>query len=107
MNRVGVRDPNRPQMVGLKPRDTSQRLRAGAQITAEETPEIPARMLGHISSITYSPELGHWIALAFLERGHERLGETVYAQFPLYGETVAVEVTDQVFVDPEGKRLHV
>jgi sarcosine oxidase subunit alpha len=107
MNRVGVRDPNRRQMVGLKPLDASRRLRAGAQITAEEVPEIPAKMLGHVSSITYSPELGHWIALAFVERGRQRIGETVYAQFPLYGETVAVEVTDQVFVDPEGKRLHV
>jgi sarcosine oxidase subunit alpha len=46
------------------------------------------------------------IALALVAGGLERKGETLYAAYPLRGETTAVTVTDPVFVDPEGRRLH-
>ncbi|SDF43923.1 N-methylglutamate dehydrogenase subunit C [Limimonas halophila] len=106
LEREAFHDEGRKVQVGLVPVDASHKLRPGSQLTAEEQPEIPATLLGHISSTSFSPELGHSIALAFLERGREREGEVVYAQYPLYGETVAARVTSPVFVDPEGARLH-
>jgi sarcosine oxidase subunit alpha len=106
LEREAFHDASRKVQVGLVPVDEANKLRPGSQLTAEEQPEIPATLLGHISSASFSPELGHSIALAFLERGREREGEVVYAQYPLYGETVAARVTSPVFVDPEGARLH-
>jgi sarcosine oxidase subunit alpha len=50
--------------------------------------------------------MGHPIALALVAEGARRAGETLYARFPLRGETVAVKVVQPVFVDPEGKKLH-
>jgi sarcosine oxidase subunit alpha len=62
-------------------------------------------MLGHVTSSYYSAALGYSIALAVVKGGRQRQGETVYV--PLTnGVSIAVEITDPVFYDPEGERLH-
>jgi methylglutamate dehydrogenase subunit C len=96
----------RMALVGLIPADRNSRLRAGAQITADAGAATPVPMIGHITSACFSPHLGHPIALALVEGGGARAGETLYARFPLRNETVAVKVVSPVFVDPEGKKLH-
>jgi len=106
LERDAFHNEPRPELVGLVPVDGARKLRTGAQITAEEQPETPAARLGHISSSAHSPELGHAVALAFVEGGREREGEVVHAQYPLLDETVAARLTSPVFVDPEGTRLH-
>jgi sarcosine oxidase subunit alpha len=50
--------------------------------------------------------LEQWVALARVAGGLERKSETLYAAYPLRSETTEVIVTDPVFVDPEGRRLH-
>ncbi len=106
LDRPAFHEPDRPVLTGLVPRQSGDRLRPGMQITAEAEPGLPPTLLGHVSSAVHSPELGHAVALAFVARGRERHGESLYAHYPLYGETVAVQVTEPVFVDPEGTRLH-
>ncbi|HRY24254.1 MAG TPA: sarcosine oxidase subunit alpha family protein [Geminicoccaceae bacterium] len=104
-DRPGLTDPARPMLVGLVPVDRSERLRAGALLVPEGAEVVQANDLGRVTSIAWSPGLGHPIALGFLAHGTERLGQRVDAVFPLYRERVTVEVRQSCFVDPEGERL--
>ena len=104
LTRPGLGDPDRLALVGLVPSDGRTSIRAGSQlIRARATPPIP--MLGHVSSATYSPTLGHPIALGLLAGGLARKDETMVAASPLTGEYVSVRVTEPVFYDPQGERL--
>ena len=47
------------------------------------------------------------IALALIENGRARIGETVSLPLPLAGgRVVRAEITKPIFFDPEGARLH-
>jgi sarcosine oxidase subunit alpha len=59
-------------------------------------------MIGHVTSSYLSPVLGRPIALAMVERGRSRHGETVHA--PLPGGPISAEIVPPVFYDPEGTR---
>ncbi len=106
LDRPALTDPNRPRLVGLLAKDGRTPLRSGAQIVATRSAPTPVATLGHVSSADFSPTLGQPIALALISGGLERRGETLFALYPLKGETTEVIVTDPVFVDPEGRRLH-
>jgi methylglutamate dehydrogenase subunit C len=54
--------------------------------------------------VTWSPTLGHPIALALLANGPRRMGETMIAASPLSGDFVQVQVRSPYFFDPEGAR---
>lgn len=103
--RPALRDPDRPQLVGLIPLDTKARLRAGAQIIESPRPATITPMVGHVSSMTYSPVLGHDIALGFVKGGRARIGQTVYAAFPMRNEVTPVRIAASAFYDPEGARF--
>ena len=63
------------------------------------------KTLGHVTSSYYSPTLERAIALAMLDNGRARVGEPV--RLPLEdGRVVTATVTNPVFFDPEGSRLH-
>jgi heterotetrameric sarcosine oxidase alpha subunit len=98
-------DPARPRLVGLRPVDRAARLRSGAHLVARGAEAVAANDEGYVTSTAYSPSNGHWIGLAFLARGEERMGEIVRACDPLRGADLEVEVVSPVFVDPEGARL--
>ncbi len=105
--REGLEDPARPALVGLVPVDGRSRPRAGAILVADPEAQPPVPKLGHVSSSAYvSPTVGHPVALGFVEGGMARAGETVWAMFPLRGEAIEVRVTDPVFYDKAGERLH-
>ena len=106
LDRPALADAARPQLVGLVPVDGKTRLRGGAQLVEDPNAPLPATMLGHVTSVAWSPTLGHPIGLALLAHGRSRKGQIVHALFPLRQEQVAVRVVDPVFVDPEGVRLH-
>ena len=63
-------------------------------------------MLGHVTANGFSPELDSPMALALLEGGLTREGDIVIVASPLKGLSIPAKVTNPVFVDPEGKRLH-
>jgi len=93
----------RKQLVGLLTDDPAVVLPEGTQII--ETAEVPARpahMLGWVPSSYRSAVMGRSIALALVENGHARHGDTVHA---VLGErTMPCTVTDSVFYDPEGAK---
>ena len=59
-------------------------------------------MIGHVTSSYRSPSLGRTFALAMVERGRERHGQTIFA--PLPGDTIPAEIVSPVFYDPGGTR---
>lgn len=93
--------PDRKQMVGLLTEDAAQPIPRGAQIVADAS----GPSIGHITAGLHSATLGRWIALALVEGGRARMGETLLAAAPLAGQSVPVRVVDPVFLDPEGERL--
>lgn len=103
--RPGLTDPSRPTLVGLRPVDRSIRLRAGAHLLARGASAEARNDEGYVTSVAFSPELGHWIGLGFLSNGPQRVGETIRAYDALNSSDVEVEVVSPVFIDPEGVRL--
>ncbi len=95
---------DRKQLVGLLPRASEDLLEEGAQLVADPNQTPPMAMIGHVTSSYRSPSLGRSFALAMVQGGRARLGETLFVPMP--DRMVAVTVTEPVFVDPEGERLH-
>ena len=104
--RSGMTDPDRPRLVGLKLIAEEGRLRGGAHLI--ETPENTQTedSLGWVTSVGDSPQVGCWIGLGYLKGGLDRVGDRIYAHYPMKDETVEVEICNPVFFDPEGERLH-
>lgn len=109
---VGIRGLKRPdlvregrkQLVGLKTKDPHTVLEEGAQIVADPNQPKPMTMLGHVTSSYWSENCGRSIAMALVAGGQARMGQTLYV--PMADKTIAVEVTDMVFFDKEGGRIH-
>jgi sarcosine oxidase subunit alpha len=105
--RPALLDPDRPHFIGFRPIDRGARLRAGAHFVAAGQPATAAHDEGYMTSVAYSPELGHWVGLGLLQRGPDRVGERIRAVDPLRGADIEVEVCSPVFVDPKEERLRV
>jgi sarcosine oxidase subunit alpha len=105
--RPALLDPDRPRVIGFRPIDRGARLRAGAHFVSAGNPATAEHDEGYMTSVAFSPELGHWIGLGLLRRGPDRIGERIRAVDPLRGADLAVEVCSPVFVDPQEERLRV
>ena len=92
-------------LVGFIPVDRQQSLTAGAHFVAAGKPATLENSQGWMTSVAYSPSLGHSIGLGFVERGHERSGEIVQALNPVRAHEVDVEIVSPHFIDPQGERL--
>lgn len=92
-------------LVGLQPIDKDHMIPAGAHFLEKGAEANMENDQGWITSVAYSPNLGHSIALGFVKRGNERLGETIIAADPLRKNAVEVELVSPHFIDPEGERL--
>ena len=103
--RPALVDPERPMLAGFKPVDRTERLRAGAHFIPLGAPAAAEHDEGHMTSVAFSPTLGHWIGLGLLRRGPERIGGRVRAFDPVRGGDVAVEICSPAFVDPAGERF--
>lgn len=103
--RPGLVRDDRPTLVGFKPVDHSNRLRSGAHFLVLGAEPKAENAEGHMTSVAYSPETGHWIGLGLIKNGPKRIGEKVRAYDPIRAGDVIVEITSPVFVDPEGERL--
>lgn len=102
--REGLTDAGREQLVGLKPVGPGTELTAGAHLfdCGAQTTREASR--GYVTSAAFSPTLGHFIAMGFLQRGPERMGEIIRFVDHMRGIDTEVEVCSPVFVDPEGGR---
>ena len=97
--------PGRKQLVGLLTDDPGTVLTEGAQIVADPAQPLPMRMIGHVTSSYWSETLGRSVAMALVEGGHDRMGQTLHV--PTQGRTVPAKVTGVTFHDPDGQRLKV
>lgn len=103
--REGLMREDALRLVGFRPLNNQDPLKAGAHFIAGTNPEAATHDEGYMTSVAYSPNLGHAICLGFLKDGGNRLGETLRAVNPLGGDSVAVEVVSPHFIDPQGERL--
>jgi methylglutamate dehydrogenase subunit C len=105
--RPALTNPERPTLVGLRPLDRADRLRAGAHLLPRDAEANAKNDKGYVTSIAFSPSLGHWLGLGLLSRGPDRHGEILRAYDPVRDGDVLVEVRPPCFIDPEGGRLRV
>ena len=105
--RPALTDPARPTLVGLRPVNREDRLRAGAHLIPKDAEPVAKNDQGHVTSIAFSPSLNHWLGLGLLAHGPARHGEIVRAYDPVRGGDVLVEVRPPCFIDSEGERLRV
>ena len=96
---------DRKQLVGLLPADPTVLLEEGAAVVPASPGDRPADAvaIGHVTSSCRSPTLGRTIALALVANGRSRIGESLLV--PADRGSVAVTVTDPVFLDKQGERL--
>lgn len=109
---IGSKLSERPEMnrednmrlMGFRPVDRAQTLNAGAHFLTLGDPEDMAHDQGWMTSVAYSPELGHSIGLGFIKRGPERIGQHVRAYDPVRGKDTLVEICSSHHIDPNGER---
>jgi sarcosine oxidase subunit alpha len=97
---------DRPALAGFRPVDRKARLRAGAHVLPVGAVASIENDQGYMTSVAFSPMLGHWIGLGVFARGPQRIGERVRAYDPVRNGDVEVEICNPVFFDAEGARLH-
>ena len=90
----------RKQLIGL---DSAVQLEEGAMLTSVAEPAKRTHAIGHVTSSYTSPTLKKPIAMALLENGRARMGETLYVPMPT--GAITVTVVDPIFYDKEGVRL--
>ncbi len=105
--RPALIDPDRMSLVGVRPTDQAQRLRAGAHLVPGNAAIDASNDQGVVTSVAFSPSLNHWIGLALLQRGLTRAGERLQAADPVRANNIEVEICAPCFIDPQGERLRV
>jgi sarcosine oxidase, subunit alpha len=104
LERASMKSTHRKQLVGLRTKDPGVTLEEGAQVAAKSGQKPPMHLIGHVTSSYASSVLGYSIALALIEGGRTRLGQTLFVPMP--GGDLEVEVTSPVFYDPAGARIN-
>ncbi|MDC0190875.1 sarcosine oxidase subunit alpha family protein [Rhodospirillales bacterium] len=98
-------DKNRARLVGIFPKDRTQRFNAGTILCKPGA--ISGFGEGWITGATYSPALGHWIGIGFISGGFESwVGQTVVVADPVRDQNINVEIVLPQMFDPAGKRSH-
>jgi glycine cleavage system aminomethyltransferase T len=103
-DRPGLSGPEREQLVGLMALGNASQLTAGAHLFHSGDAAISANDQGYITSVAYSPSLGHFIGLGFLRNGRARLGEEVQMVDHVRNVKTTCKVVNPVFFDPDGGR---
>jgi heterotetrameric sarcosine oxidase alpha subunit len=103
--RPALLQPDRMSVVGFKPTNPLQRLRAGAHFVPANAEIGADNDQGVMTSVAFSPSLEHWIGLGLLQRGPQRTGERVWAVDPVRNNNVEVKICAPCFIDPKGERL--
>src|SRR6056297_2511630 len=93
------------KLMGFKPVDRSEKVVAGSHFISRGDTANMDNDQGWMTSVAYSPSLGHSIGLGFVKAGDTRKGEIVRAVSPVHGTEIEVEICSAHFIDPEGERL--
>ena len=102
--RVGLNEEDRERLVGFKPVGAVKQLSAGAHVFNAGEDATRLNDQGYITSVGFSPTLGHFIGLGFIQGGMKRVGETMRMVDHLRELDTQVEICSPVFFDPEGGR---
>ncbi|NRB01990.1 MAG: sarcosine oxidase subunit alpha family protein [Rhodobacteraceae bacterium] len=103
--RPGLVERDRQRFVGIKPVGEVKQLTAGAHIFLDGAFATAENSKGYITSVGYSPTLGHYVGLGFVEGGASREGEVMKMVDHLRGVEAQVEICDPVFFDPDGEKV--
>ena len=106
MRKRGVLDSkDREQLVGFFPVNKNQTFDAGTIVC--EKNNIKGFGIGRITSVTHSPELGHWIGIGFVKGGKAKWeNTTLIGSDPVRDKQMELVVVSPHMIDPEGKRMH-
>ena len=102
--REGFNDSGIGILSGFNPVDRRQKLEAGSHLISLGKNPIMRDDEGWLSSVAFSPTLGHYIGLGFVRNGSNRIGEKVLAVNLLQNKETEVEIVSPHFFDPEGIR---
>ncbi len=102
--REGLLAPQREQLVGLKPVDKAGKMTAGAHLFGNGADAVSANDQGYVTSVCFSPTLGHSIGMGFLIDGPNRIGERIQLVDHMRDVQTLCEVCSPVFFDPDGGR---
>ncbi len=105
--REGLVAENRQSVVGIRPVNKADRIRAGSHLLKQGDALSMAADQGYISSVAFSPMLGYWLGLALLANGRRRVGEIVKVFDGLRNVHMLAEICEPMHFDRENKRLHV
>jgi heterotetrameric sarcosine oxidase alpha subunit len=104
--REGLMDKNRQCVVGIRPFDAADKIRAGSHILKKDDAPSMAADQGYISSVAWSPMLNMWLGLALLSNGRERHGEVVKIFDGVRNIHMFGVICDPMHYDRENKKLH-
>ncbi|TIN74509.1 sarcosine oxidase subunit alpha family protein [Mesorhizobium sp.] len=107
LEREGLNDPNRHQLVGVVPLDPATSFRSGSHILEKGAAAMLENDQGYISSSCYSPHVGSTIGLALVKRGASRHGEEVQVWNGIRNEYTTARLCNPTFVDPLNEKLKV
>ncbi len=93
------------RLVGFKPINKSQQLKAGAHFFSNGDLLNMDNDEGWMTSVAYSPTLEYYIGLGYIKNGNNRIGETVMSVDLLNKQNFEVEIVSPHFFDPKGERL--
>jgi sarcosine oxidase subunit alpha len=103
--REGMTRDDGLRLVGVKPVNPVAELKAGSHFLKTGAAAKAENDDGWITSLVYSPHMGHYIALGYLKDGANRIGEKMRAVNLLAGTDTEIEIVSPHFIDPEGERL--
>ena len=103
--REKLQSPDRWSLVGIELMEPDKRLRGGS-ILFSANDEIKGHGRGYITSVTWSTELGKFIALGLYQGGLKHEGEDIICAFPLKNEQARARIVSPHFIDREGARLN-
>jgi methylglutamate dehydrogenase subunit C len=103
--REGLNRDDALTLVGFKPVSPAESFAAGSHLINRNDIANAANDQGYLTSVCFSPNLGHTIGLGYLKGGAARKGEVLRAVNPVQNAETLVEVVSAHFVDPEGERL--
>ncbi|MAD95177.1 MAG: sarcosine oxidase subunit alpha [Rhodobacteraceae bacterium] len=92
-------------LVGLQPVDKGMKLDGGSHFINKGDEPTMDKDLGWMTSVAYSPTLGHHIGLGFVKAGNSRMGDVIRAWDGVRKKDVEVEIVSAHFFDPDGERL--
>ena len=100
-----LKNNDREILVGFFPTNLKETFNAGTIVC--EKNNIKGQGIGRITSVTYSPELGHWIGLGFVKGGLDKWKDTnLVGADPVRNKQMNLKVVSPHMIDPKGERMY-